>query len=84
MPFYRDRLHPFFSRARYQKNAICLEPVVKTYQMGKFSQIGLSFSPIFVFWSKLLTDFFRDRVSFGGENPEQGKKLCRGHNPVQI
>ena len=33
---FRVSFSPIFSRSEYQKKAVFLEPVVKTYQKGKF------------------------------------------------
>ena len=34
VPFFRVSFSPIFSRSGYQKKAVFLEPVVKTYQKG--------------------------------------------------
>ena len=57
MPVLRVSVSPIFSRRGYQKRAIFLEPAVKICQKGKFCWMGLLFSPIFLFWGILLTDF---------------------------
>ena len=72
MPFFRVSFSPIFSRTGYQKKENFLEQVVKTCKKRKFCYNGLIFSPIFVFFSILFSDFFLNRVSFEGEDSRVG------------
>ena len=59
---FRASFSPIFCRTGNQKKAIFLEPVVKTCQKRKFCSIGLSLSPIVVFWGILFTVFLEKGI----------------------
>ena len=73
----------YFSNKGYQKKALFLEQLIKTYQKRKFCYIGLLFSPIFVIWSILFTDFSRTEYHWQAKILEQGTRIVPGHIPVQ-